>query len=135
RRNESLLQRFRINVKRKRGPSVQHSRESVKGTQRRIFLKRSWQERLHSTLRFDQLYSFRQSTTQPRLECSYLSTNNFYTLHAPQERGSTLEKVSLLPERTLLRRSLLQHLRPMPGLLPRNPCHSPTSENCPLKPR
>src|SRR5438309_12035322 len=76
-----------------------------------------------------------QSITRLRLECSYLSTNNFYAPHAPQERGSTLEKVSLLPERTLLRRSFLHQLQPMPGLLPRNPCHSPTSDNCPLKPR
>src|SRR2546428_10450466 len=96
---------------------------------------RGWQERLHSALRFERLYSFRQSITRLRLECSYLSTNNFYTLHAPQERGSTLEKVPFLPEGTLLRRSLLQHLWPVPGLLPRNPCHSPTSEDRPLKPR
>jgi len=112
---------------------VQNSRELVKGTQRRIFLKRSWQGRPHSTLRLEQLYSFRQSTTRPRLECSYLSTSNFYTNHAPQERGSTLEKMPFLPERTLLRRSLLHQLRPMPGLLPRNPRHSPTSEDRPLK--
>ena len=35
---------------------MQNSRESVKGTQRRIFLMRSWQERLHYALRLSTIF-------------------------------------------------------------------------------
>src|SRR5205823_315878 len=62
-----------------------------------------------------------------------LSTNNFWAILAPEECCSTLEKVSFMSERALLRRSLLHDLRPVPRLLRRNPCCSPASEIRALK--
>src|SRR5438270_6192859 len=57
----------------------------------------------------------------------HIVDNNFWAILAPEECCSTLEKVSFMSERALLRRSLLHDLRPVLRLLRRNPCCSPAS--------
>src|SRR5437588_1713914 len=63
----------------------------------------------------------------------HIVDNNFWAILAPEECCSTLEKVSFMSERALLRRSLLHDLRPVHRLLRRNPCCSPASEIRALK--
>jgi len=77
---------------------VQNSREYVKGTKRRILLKRSWQERLHSALRFGQLYSFPQSITLLRIGMFIFVDEQFlYQLCTARTRLNSGENV--LPAR------------------------------------
>src|SRR5437879_13565612 len=63
----------------------------------------------------------------------HIVDNNFWAILAPEECRSTLEKVSFMSERALLRRSLLLDLRPVPRLLRRNSCQAPASETTALK--